>query len=106
MLAGCSSEADDAVSAEPPVSIPGIVNLDDADSLIEDLRGDPEIQAELSAELATQLDLPAADADCLAMEIDVEDLLAMSASTADEGALERILEAFDSCDVPRTVFEQ
>lgn len=87
-------------------SVPGIVNLDDADLLIEDLRVDPEIRAELSAELATQLDIAPTDADCLAGEIDVEDLLAMSASDADEGALERILVAFDACDVPRSVFDQ
>lgn len=111
-LAGCSGSddstalSDQSNSASAAVTIPGIVNLDDADLLIDDLRVDPEIRAELSAELALQLDISAENADCLAAEIDVEDLLAMSASNADEGALERILEAFDSCDVPRSVFDQ
>lgn len=115
VLAGCSGsgagqalldQSSNADSLGSPDTTPGIVNLDDADLLIDDLRVDPEIRAELSAELALQLDISVDDADCLASEIDVEDLLAMSASNADEGALERILVAFDSCDVPRSVFDQ
>ncbi len=111
----------DAASGD---STPGIVNLDDADLFIEDLRTDPEIRAELSLELADQLGLSTTDADCLADGINVEDLLAMSAAEpvdtvdtdsvdggnggdgADTAALERILEAFDACDVPRSVFDR
>ncbi len=106
-VAACSSSGVETPDGgSPALTIPGVVNLDDAEALIEDLRIDPAIRAELSAELETQLGVTTAEAECLTDNIDVADLLAMSADAPDDGALERILEAFDACDVPRSVFEQ
>ncbi len=112
VLSGCGDSGDDiSTQSDSEQTTLADLNLSDRPLSGDDLDPAEEqlMRDSLAAEFQAELGVSVSEATCLSESVEVSDLLeAGSAENGGDGseALERVLQGFDTCGIPRTVFEQ